>query len=86
MQLKSTTRRASSWRIQRFGFQRKKEIDVSVEERLRGRDSKISGCLALEFLRHEPALRAAYNMRTAYVDAEIGVYRLPCSLRTEDLA
>jgi hypothetical protein len=43
-------------------------------------------CLALEFLRHEPALRAADNMRRAYVDAEIGVYRLPCSLRTEDLA
>jgi hypothetical protein len=64
----------------------KKQINVSAEEQLRGRDSKISGCLELEFLRHEPALRAADSMRRAYVDAEIGVYRLLCSLRREDLA
>lgn len=64
----------------------KEEINVSAEEHLRGRDSKISGCLALEFLRHEPALRAADNIRRAFVDAEIGVYRLLCALRKEDLA
>jgi hypothetical protein len=64
----------------------KEEINVSAEEQLRGRDGKISGCLALEFLRHQPALRAADNIRQAYVDAEIGVYRLLCSLRREDLA
>jgi hypothetical protein len=62
------------------------EANISAEERMRGRDSKISGCLALEFLRHEPALRAADNMRRAYVGAEIGVYRLLCSLRRKDLA
>jgi hypothetical protein len=64
----------------------KKQINMSAEERLRGRDSKISGCLALEFLRDEPALRVADNMRRAYVDAEIGVYRLLCCLRKKDLA
>jgi hypothetical protein len=64
----------------------KEAINTSAEERLRGRDSKISGCLALEFLRHEPALRAADNIRRACVDAEIGVYRLLCSLRREELA
>jgi hypothetical protein len=64
----------------------KEETNVSAEEQMRGRDSKISGCLALEFLRHESALRAADNMRRAYVDAEIGVYRLLCSLRRKDLA
>jgi hypothetical protein len=64
----------------------KEELNGSAEEQLRGRDSKISGCLALEFLRHEPALRAADKIRRAYVDAEIGVYRLLCSLRSEDLA
>jgi hypothetical protein len=64
----------------------KEEINLSAEEQLRGRDSKISGCLVLEFLRHEAALRAADIIRQAYVDAEIGVYRLLCSLRREDLA
>jgi len=63
----------------------KEEADRSAEEQLRGADAKISGCLALEYLRHEPALRAADYMRRAYSDPEIGVYRLLCSLRSEDL-
>ena len=64
----------------------KAATNTSAEELLRGRDSKISGCLALEFLRQEPALRAADNIRRACADAEIGVYRLLCSLRREELA
>src|SRR6266481_2792928 len=63
----------------------REEADRSAEEQLRGADAKISGCLALEYLRHEPALRAADYMRRAYSDAEIGVYRVLCSLRREDL-
>ncbi|OAE99626.1 hypothetical protein AYJ54_32530 [Bradyrhizobium centrolobii] len=62
-----------------------KKAKLSTEEALRGRDAKISGCLALEFLRHEPALRSADGIRRAHPGAEIGVYRLMCSLRKEDL-
>jgi len=57
----------------------------STEEALRGRDDKISGCLTMEFLRHEPALRVADDIRRAFSGAEIGVYRLMCCLRNEDL-
>jgi hypothetical protein len=64
----------------------KEQGKVSAEEQLRGRDRKISGCLALEFLRQEPALRAADDLRRACLGAEVGVYRLLCTLRREDLA
>jgi hypothetical protein len=57
----------------------------STEEALRGRDDEISGCLTMEFLRHEPALRAVDDIRRALSGAEIGVYRLMCCLGKSDL-
>lgn len=62
------------------------EPNLSAEEALRGRDAKISGCLLLEFLRQEPALRVANQIRDMYAVAETGVFRLLCSLRRDDLA
>ena len=35
---------------------------MAAEEALRGRAAKISGCLTLEFLRREPAMRVADDM------------------------
>ena len=62
-----------------------KEASVSAEEALRGRNAKISGCLALEFLRREPAMRVAKDIRQALPGSEVGVYQLMCTLRNEDL-
>jgi hypothetical protein len=62
-----------------------KEEKASAEEALRGRDAKISGCLALEFLRREPAIRVANDIRQALPGSELGVYQLMCTLRSEDL-
>jgi hypothetical protein len=63
----------------------KKAAKVSAEEALRGRDAKISGCLALEFLRREPALRVANELGPALPGSEVGVYQLMCTLRGEDI-
>jgi hypothetical protein len=63
----------------------KKEAKVSTEEALRGRDAKISGCVALEFLHGESALRAADEIGRALPGSEVGVYQLMCTLRREDL-
>jgi hypothetical protein len=58
----------------------------SAEAELRGRDDTMSGCLELEFLREAPALRARDDLDRACPHAEVGVYRLLCSLRKGDLA
>ncbi|MGV9868430.1 hypothetical protein [Rhodococcus koreensis] len=57
----------------------------SAESALRGRDDTISGCLALEFLRQEPAQQCADQMRRDLPGADVGVYRLLCSLVKGDL-
>lgn len=62
-----------------------KEEKASAEEVLRGRDARISGCLALEFLRREPAMRVANDIRQALPGSELGVYQLMCTLRSEGL-
>jgi len=63
----------------------KKEANLSAEEALRGKDSKNSGCLTLEFLRHEPAMRAAEYIHRLCPGADKGVYRLMCILSREDI-
>lgn len=57
----------------------------SAEMDLRGPDSVISACLAVEFLREKPALAAADMVCGTLPGATIGVYRLLGSLRKEDL-
>jgi hypothetical protein len=63
----------------------RKETKVSAEEALRGSDAKISGCLTLEFLRREPAMRVADEIGRSLPTCELGVYQLMCTLRREDL-
>ena len=58
---------------------------VSAETRLRGPDATIAACLALEFLRAQPALRYADTLAAAYPEFQIGVFELMCTLRREDL-
>jgi hypothetical protein len=62
-----------------------RETKASAEEALRGRDAKIFGCLALEFLRREPAMRVADDIQRSSPNCEVGVYQLMCTLRREDL-
>ncbi|SAL06019.1 hypothetical protein AWB78_07832 [Caballeronia calidae] len=50
------------------------------EELLRGRDAKIVACLYLEYLRKEPAIQSAQELRRIHPNADIGVYQLMCSL------
>ncbi|WP_076860201.1 hypothetical protein [Bradyrhizobium mercantei] len=61
-----------------------REDAPSAEEKLRGADAKISGCLVLEFLRRDAALRCSEKVRRDVFEADVGVYQLMCALRGED--
>lgn len=56
---------------------------LSVEETIRGRDAKVSGCLTLEFLREAPARACAAALVSRWPDADLGVYRLLSCLTQE---
>jgi hypothetical protein len=59
---------------------------VSAEQAIRGgEDQMISGCVTVELLREGDALLVAADIRRALPRAEVGVYRLLCSLGKEDL-
>ena len=58
---------------------------VSMEERLRGGDRRIEACLLLETLRVPEAERIAAALATEFPRTEIGVYRLLCEIRADDL-
>lgn len=60
--------------------------EISAEEALRGGDVKINACLVLEYLRPDVANRVANALRRQIADADIGTYRLLCSLNQEDLS
>ena len=55
-------------------------IPVSEEERLRGGDRKIAGCLFVETLRVAEAEKIAVDLSAKYPATEIGVYRLLCEI------
>jgi hypothetical protein len=57
------------------------EFPVSMEERLRGGDRKIEGCLLMETLRLTEAEKIAAGLATEFPKAQIGVYRLLCEIR-----
>ena len=63
----------------------KHEFPVSMEERLRGGDRKIEGCLVLETLRLPEAEKIAASLATQFPKAEIAVYRLLCDIRADGL-
>jgi hypothetical protein len=57
------------------------EFPVSEEERLRGGDRKIEGCLLVETLRVPEAEKVATTLADTFPRAAIGVYRLLCEIR-----
>jgi hypothetical protein len=57
------------------------EFPVSEEERLRGGDRKMAGCLLVETLRVPDAERIATALSPRFAGAAIGVYRLLCEIR-----
>jgi hypothetical protein len=58
------------------------ELPQSEEERLRGGDRRIEGCLLVETLRLPDAERIAAALSTAFPGAAIGIYRLLCEIRS----
>jgi len=64
----------------------KREFPISMEERLRGGDRKIEGCLVVETLRLVDAEEIAASLAATFPETEIGVYRLLCDIRADSLA
>ena len=58
---------------------------VSMEEKLRGGDRKIRGCLMVDTLRFGDAERLGEQLSQAYPDADVGVFRVLCQLGRGDL-
>jgi hypothetical protein len=56
-------------------------LPLSEEERLRGGDRRIAGCLLVETLRLPDAERIAGALATRFPGAAIGIYRLLCEIR-----
>jgi hypothetical protein len=57
------------------------ELPLSEEERLRGGDRRIEGCLLVETLRVPDAERIAAALSAGFPAAGIGIYRLLCDIR-----
>ncbi len=62
----------------------RREFPLSTEERLRGGDRRIAGCLVVETLRLPDAERIAVSLAAEFPDAAIGVYRLLCDIRADN--
>jgi hypothetical protein len=58
-------------------------VPVSEEERLRGGDRRIAGCLLVETLRLPDAERIAGALAARFPAAAIGIYRLLCEIRSQ---
>ena len=59
------------------------EFPVSVEERLRGGDRKMTACLLVETLRVQQAEKIAVALADEFPRAEVGIYRLLCDIAAE---
>jgi len=64
----------------------RRDFPISMEERLRGGDRKIAGCLLVETLRLADAEKIAAALATQYPESEIGIYRLLCDIRAGSMA
>jgi hypothetical protein len=64
----------------------RREFPISTEERLRGGDRKMAGCLIVETLRLDDAEQIATALATVFPHTEIGIYRLLCDIRAHGLA
>jgi len=60
-------------------------MPVSMEEKLRGGDKKIKGCLMVDTLRQTDAEAMGAHFSTQFSDAEVGVFRVLCQLGRADL-
>jgi hypothetical protein len=58
------------------------DLPISEEERLRGGDRRIAGCLLVETLRLPDAERIAGALAVRFPAAAIGIYRLLCEIRS----
>jgi hypothetical protein len=56
------------------------EVPLSEEERLRGGDRRIAGCLLVETLRLPDAERIASALAARFPAAALGIYRLLCEI------
>lgn len=73
--MKATAVHAELW------FGQEEDAGPSSEEHLRGKDSRIGACLALEYLRAPEALAAAEAARAGLAGVSVGTYRMLCELR-----
>ena len=53
---------------------------VSIEEKLRGGDKKIKGCLMVDTLRQGDAENVAERLAKEFASADVGVFRVLCHL------
>jgi hypothetical protein len=60
-------------------------MPVSMEEKLRGGDKKIKGCLMVETLRHADAELMGARLSEQFSGAEVGVFHVLCQLGRGDL-
>jgi len=60
-------------------------MPVSMEEKLRGGDKKIKGCLTIETLRQVDAEALGARLSKQFSAAEVGVFRVLCQLGRADL-
>jgi hypothetical protein len=60
-------------------------MSVSMEEKLRGGDKKIKGCLMVDTLRQSDAEATGKRLSTQFSEAEVGVFRVLCQLGRADL-
>lgn len=62
-----------------------KGMPVSQEEKLRGGDKKISGCLVVDTLRQADAEKIGAELGKKFPGTEVGVFRVLCQLGRGDL-
>jgi hypothetical protein len=62
-----------------------KDMPVSQEEKLRGGDKKIAGCLMIDTLRQADAERVALDLGQKFKGTDVGVFRVLCQLGRGDL-
>jgi hypothetical protein len=60
-------------------------MPVSMEEKLRGGDKKIKGCLMVDTLRQADAEAMGARLSKKFFGAEVGVFRVLCQLGRGDL-
>ena len=60
-------------------------MPVSTEEKLRGGDNKIAGCLMIDTLRQDDAENLGARMARLFPAADVGVFRVLCRIGRGDL-